>query len=581
MAVTTEVNPDAAPADPPSVLGRALRRQRRDVVLAGSLVTVHQLAEILVPVTIGLIIDRAIAPGDAGQAVQWLVVLAVQFVVLSAAGCTALFVDERARMNAVHTTRMDVAERVLHPGGGVEQALPGEVVSLATVETTRIGDGIGAVIMAIGAITGVIAGAVILFTTSFWLGLAVVLGLPIVLLVVQALAEPLVSRADEHQEAVGVASGVAADLLQGLRVLKGLGADAAAAARYDTASQAALRAGLDANRVRSSYAGLTATIAGVFVILVAWIGARQALDGQIGVGQLVAALGVTQFLVGPLGRLAFAAGQLAQSRASADRLGAAIAAPPTVRDGDRSLPADARGALSVDGLSTRTLRGVSFTVEPGAVVGVVAEPVDAAALIDCLDRSVDPDHGAVLVDGVPHTQLTLDEARRAVVVAHHDAPLFAGSVRANIAEAAPGEIERYVAAASLHDVLQGLTGGIDGELTEAGRSLSGGQRQRVALARALATDAPVLVLHEPTTAVDTATEHRVAAGLRAVRGGRTTLVVTASPTLLAEADTVVFIRDGEVAAVGSHDKLVSTDASYRRAVLQGPRRSSPDKEVAR
>src|SRR5688500_1201365 len=131
MVVTTEVNPGPVPAEPPSVLGLALRRQRRDVVLAGFLVSVHQLAEILVPVTIGLGIDRAIPPGDGGQAVRWLLVLAGQFVVLSAAGCTALFIDERARMRAVHAARMDVAERVLHPGGGVEQALPGEVVSLA------------------------------------------------------------------------------------------------------------------------------------------------------------------------------------------------------------------------------------------------------------------------------------------------------------------------------------------------------------------------------------------------------------------------------------------------------------------
>jgi len=570
MVAITEVNPDPTVADPPRVLARALRRQRRDVVLASVLVTVHQIAEILVPVTIGVVIDRAIAPGDGGQAVRWLLVLAGQFVVLSAAGCTALFVDERARMTATHDTRMEVAARVLDAGGGVEQALPGEVVSLSTVETMRIGDGIGAVIMAVGALTGVVAGAVILFTISFWLGLAVVVGLPVVLLAVQALAEPLVSRADEHQEAVGVASGVAADLLQGLRVLKGLGADAAAAARYDRASREALRAGLDANRVRSSYAGFTATIAGVFVILVAWLGARQALDGRISVGQLIAALGVTQFLIGPLNRLAFAAGQLAQARASAEHLDEAISAPPAVTGGDRPLARDGRGALTVDRLSLRSLRDVSFAAAPGEVVGIVAEPVDAAALIECLDRSAEPEGGSVTVDGVRHADLSLDDARRAVVVAHHDAPLLAESVRGNILAAAPdgAAVEPFVVAASLLDVVSGVPGGIDGTLTEGGRSLSGGQRQRVALARALATEAPVLVLHEPTTAVDAATEHRVARALRSVRDGRTTLVVTASPALLALADHVVLIDEGRVVAAGRHDDLVAADARYRQGVLR-------------
>jgi putative ABC transport system ATP-binding protein len=125
-----------------------------------------------------------------------------------------------------------------------------------------------------------------------------------------------------------------------------------------------------------------------------------------------------------------------------------------------------------------------------------------------------------------------------------------------------------LAAASLDDVLAVVDGGIEGVLTDEGRSLSGGQRQRVALARALATDAPVLVLHEPTTAVDTATEHRIAGGVRSVRAGRTTLVVTASPPLLAIADRVVLIADGQVVAEGPHADLAATDDRYRQIVLR-------------
>ena len=563
---------------PSTAFQRALAGQRRSVVLASVLVTVHQILEVLVPVTIGLIIDRAIAPGDADQAVQWLAVLAVQFVVLSAAGCTAVYVDERAQRGAIHWARLELARRVLDERGGVERALPGEVVSLSTVETTRIGDGVGAVIVGIGAIAGVLGGAAILFATSFWLGAAVVVGLPIVLLVVQALAEPLVARVESHQEAVGVASGVAADLFRGLRVLKGLGADGAASARYRSASRAALGAGLDANRVRSTYGGLTVTIAGVFVVMVAWAGARLALDGTISVGELVAALGVTQFLVGPLGRLAFAGSELAAARAAAGRIDAAFGAEPAVVGGSAVLPAGA-----------------------GELVGVVASPVDAAALVECLERGADPESGRVVLDGVDHSTLVLDEARRAVVVGHHDAPLFGGTLRENVMaafgagsgrpgsggyDAVPGpgrrggsggdaaggggvgSLEAVVVAASLDDVLAAVTGGIDGELTEEGRSLSGGQRQRVALARALATDAHVLVLHEPTTAVDTATEHRIAAGIRALRAGRTTVLLTTSPTLLAGVDRVVVVREGAVAAEGTHAHLATSDPLYRQAVLR-------------
>jgi putative ABC transport system ATP-binding protein len=181
----------------------------------------------------------------------------------------------------------------------------------------------------------------------------------------------------------------------------------------------------------------------------------------------------------------------------------------------------------------------------------------------------------VSVAGVDHAALTLDEARRAVVVAHHDAPLFGGSILDNVIAAAPADVdavaavlEPVLAAASLDDVLDAVDGGLDGELTDEGRSLSGGQRQRVALARALAADAPVLVLHEPTTAVDTATEHRIATGLRAVRAGRTTLVVTASPTLLAAADRVVVLAEGRVVAEGPHADLAIADDHYQQAVLR-------------
>jgi putative ABC transport system ATP-binding protein len=628
-------------------LATALRGQKRSVLAASALVTIHQVAEVLVPVTIGVVIDHAIGPGDAGAAVLWLAVLAGQFVILSAAGCTALYVDERARRRAVHDVRVRLAARVLDAGGGVERALPGEVVSLSTVETMRIGDGVGAVIVGVGAVVGVVAGALILLATSLWLGLVVVIGLPIVLIVVQVLAEPLVERADEHQEAVGVASGVASDLLRGLRVVKGLGADAAASARYRAASREALRAGLDANSARSSYAGFTITIASAFVIVVAWMGARQALDGTISVGELVAALGVTQFLVGPLGRLAYAASEIAQSRASSEHLASALSAPPAVAFGTLTLPAtapagrtgirvpddgngarpekadrsgavgrsaetspsgngeaggplvaDARTAadagngdaasvgphddpeaapagggleLVVEGLESKSLAGVSFTAAAGEMIAVVAEPVDAAALVDCLDRSVDADGGVVRVGGVDHAELTLDEARRAVMVSHHDAPLFGGTIGENVvaaARSADQAMASVLAAASLDDVLVAVEGGLDGSITDEGRSLSGGQRQRVALARALAADAPVLVLHEPSTAVDTATEHRIAAGIRSLREGRTTIVITASPPLLAAADRVVVIDDGQVVVEGRHAELVVTNVDYRQAVLR-------------
>jgi len=561
------------PSQGPTVLRLALRSQRRRVQAGGALFAAHQALEVAVPVVIGAVIDRAVATGDTGAIGRGVGLLVVLFACLSAAGCVGLHVEEKAVTGAGHWARLRVAERVLAPGGGVESALTGQIVSLSTVETARIGEGVGAVILAVGAVTGLVVGAAVLLATSVPIGLTVVVGVPVVMVVVRIVSAPLVLTADAHQEAVGRTAGVAADLLRGLRVLTGIGGGAAATAAYRRASAGTLRAALDASRLRAASTGLTFSVAGSFLVVVAWIGGHQALDGDLTVGELVAAVGLTQFLLGPLGRLALTGEVLAQARSAADRIAAALDAPPAVTGGEEALdPATPiAGALTVRGLRHGPLAGLDLDVRAGEVLGVAAaSPADAAALVACLDRTLDPATGTIALDGRDHHALDLATARRAVIVAHHDAPLFEGDLAAEVASAAarPELVAPAVEAAAAGELAEAVDGGPAARaLGEAGRGLSGGQRQRVALARALATDAPVLVLHEPTTAVDAATERRIAAGIRAVRAGRTTVLVTTSPTLLAAADRVVLVVDGRVAANGGHRALAASEPRYREVVL--------------
>jgi ABC-type multidrug transport system fused ATPase/permease subunit len=193
----------------------------------------------------------------------------------------------------------------------------------------------------------------------------------------------------------------------------------------------------------------------------------------------------------------------------------------------------------------------------------------------CLGRETDPESGSVELDGVPLTRLDPAGLRAAVLVAAHDAALFEGSLAENVTpeEGSPGadddplRTQHAMAAARADEVADSLPHGTATGVGEGGRSLSGGQRQRVLLARALRADAPVLVVHDPTTAVDTVTEARIADGLRAFRRGRTTIVVTNSPALLAVTDHVILLDAGRVGAEGTHADLVRTDATYRTAVL--------------
>ena len=203
-------------------------------------------------------------------------------------------------MRAAHRARVRLAERVLAPGGGVEDALPGELVSLSTVETTRIGEGVGAVILGVGAVAGSWSAPGSCWPRRCRIGLAVIVGVPVVLLAVQALSAPLVARADAHQEAVGTAAGVAADLLRRAAGAQGARRRPGGGGRLPPGQRHRARAGRSTPTgcARPTPASPSPSPAGSWS-LVAWIGGHQALDGQITIGELVAALGLTQFLLGP------------------------------------------------------------------------------------------------------------------------------------------------------------------------------------------------------------------------------------------------------------------------------------------
>uniref|UniRef100_UPI00037A4014 ATP-binding cassette domain-containing protein n=1 Tax=Nocardiopsis lucentensis TaxID=53441 RepID=UPI00037A4014 len=459
--------------------------------------------------------------------------------------------------------------RVLDPRGGAERGrLPGALTNIASGDAERVGQAVGRIPVAVACAAGLVVSAAALLRVSVPLGLLVLLGTPPLLYLTHLVGRPLARRSEGEQERAARASGTAADLVAGLRVVKGLGAEAAAADRYRATSRASLTAALHASRAQAGHDGAVLALTGGFIAAVALAGAVLAMRGDISVGGLVAAVGLAQYLHGPFRGLGFVNGVLARARASADRVAEVLDAPWAVTDGTATLPAAPEGAVRLRDLHHSTLRGVDADIAPGSLVGVVApDPAAAADLIACLSRDVDPERGTVEVDGVDTTKLALTDLRRAVLVGEHDAALFEASLADNVAVAASGSVEDALAAATADEVASALPHGAATELTERGRSLSGGQRQRVALARALAADPSVLVLHDPTTAVDTVTETRVAERVAAMRRGRTTVLITTSPALLEAAHTVLLVEEGTVTARGSHADLARDSDSYRRAVL--------------
>ncbi|MBW0114798.1 ABC transporter transmembrane domain-containing protein [Pseudonocardia abyssalis] len=553
-----------------AVLRTTLGRQRRHLAAASALHTGHQGGEALVPVLVGVVIDRGVATGDVGGLLLWLGVLAATFVTLSLSWRFGARQSLLAAVGAERELRMRLAGRILAPRGGAEAGhLPGGLVSIATGDVRRVADAAFMVPVGIAAVAGVAVAGTALLTMSVPLGLLVLLGTPPLLFVAQLLSRPVERRSAAQQEEAARASGVAADLVRGVRVLKGIGAEEYALERYRRVSRGSLRATLATARAQGGYEGTVLSINGLFLALVALVGGGLAVGGSISVGELVSAVGLAQFLTGPVQVVGDLAAVFAIGRASAARIVDVLGAPYSIGSGEGSLPNPVRGELRLDGVSAvaDATAGIHLVAEPGSIVAVVADPPTATALLAWLGRERDPGGGRVLLDGVAFDEIDPHELRGTVLVSTHDADLFTGSLHDNLTAVAVGDPAGAIAAAAADQVAAALPAGHDTAVAERGSSLSGGQRQRVALARALAAHAPVLVLHDPTTAVDTVTEARIADGLRTLRAQHTTLLLTTSPALLAVADSVVVLRDGAVAATGTHAELLRGDADYRATVL--------------
>ncbi len=554
-----------------SVLRGAIGGQRRRLALGSALLISHQAGEAMVPVVVGATIDRAIVPGDGAALGLWLGVLAATFAVLSFSYRLGDRRVERASETAAHELRLALARRILHPrGGAADGRQSGGLLSIATSDASRVGE-INVVIgVAAAAIAGIAVAAIALLNISLLLGTLVLAGLPPLLVLIHLLGRPLVRRAESEQAEAAAATGVAADLVAGLRVLKGIGAQDAAIERYRYSSRRSLAATLRAARAEAAVVGVGILLTGAFLALVALIGGRLVADDKIELGEFIAAVGLTGYLTGPFSLSSYVVAGLARARASATRVAGLLDTPVAIAGGADVPAPQPPGAISLRGVQHDALDGLDLRIAAGEHVAIVAaDAAEGAAIVELLARAADPRAGSLTLDGKDFRALDPEHLRAAVRVSSHAAELFDGSLRENVLAAAPsGRVDAALAAADVADVAAALPGGLDGALGERGRALSGGQRQRVALARALATDAAVLVLHDPTTAVDAVTEARIAARVRALRTRRTTIAVTSSPALLAAADRVVLVTAGRVGAAGTHAELLRRDPRYRELVLQ-------------
>ncbi|MFL6053626.1 MAG: ABC transporter ATP-binding protein [Actinoallomurus sp.] len=536
----------------------AARSQARTMAGAAGCGVVWMVSQALVPAVIGRAIDAGLTVRDSGALVAWSGVLLALGLVQATTGVLRHRLSTVNWLGAAFRTIQVTTRQAVRLGATLPKRLAsGEVVSVGIADVSHIGAAMDVCGRGSGAVVSIVVAGVILLTTSWRLGLIVLAGVPLLALVVGPLLRPLHRYQHRQRELQGELATRAGDIVAGLRVLRGIGGERVVAAGYHEESQAVRAAGVRVARTESLLDGAQVLLPGLLVALVTWAGARFALNGEITTGQLVSFYGYAVFLIDPLRTLTEAADKMTKAHVAARRVVRILRMTPELPDdGTRSLA----GGDLVDEDS-------GVVVRAGRLTAVAATaPEDAQAIADRLGRFAD---GAVTWGDVPLPELSLRAVREAVLVADNEARLFSGRLLDELG--GDGETHRVRAAlraACAEDVVDELPDGLRCEVTEGGREFSGGQQQRLRLARALVADPQVLILVEPTSAVDAHTEARIAGRLGAFRDGRTTVVCTTSPLVLDHADEVIFVQDGKATATGPHRALLTTEPAYAATVTR-------------
>ncbi|WP_380157995.1 ABC transporter transmembrane domain-containing protein [Kineococcus sp. R86509] len=505
-----------------------LRRHPRAAAIGCGSSMLHQTCEALVPVAIGAVVDGAVRTGDTRSIVVSIAAVLVLFAVLTSAGTFAFWTIDRAEFAEAHFLRTAVARAVLREPAVLRERQVGEALSIATSDTRHAAESLALVSWGTAGCFGMLVSAVVLLRIDLALGLGLLVCVPVLVLGLQALAPRLEKQMHTRQRSAGLAAAVAADLLNGLRPLRGFGGVPEAVRRYHLASRTSRDAAVQAATGTSVVVGVSTLATGAVLVATAAVAGTFVQQGRLDVGEFVTVVGMASFLADPVRNVSSCVQQLAVSRASARRVASILEVPA-------SAPALPTATATVPVRGVRTV--------PGEVLGVVTTDTATA---DAVTAALAAGAGTLVEPAQTH---------------------LLGDTLADALDSGPAPAGRGVALALALDAAA-APDDLDTPLTDGGGNYSGGQRQRIGLARALAADREVLVLRDPTTALDAVTEDRVAAGIRRLRAGTgTTVFVTTSPLLLARCDRVVLLTGDGRHRTGSHAELL-TDPDYASAVTR-------------
>jgi ABC-type bacteriocin/lantibiotic exporter with double-glycine peptidase domain len=587
-------------------LGWLMWQQLPALALSSLISVIEWLPGSVGPYIVGKIVDEGIVPHDMASVARLSLImlgLVITGIVASVLGHTMVV---RTWLVAMYGTMKLVTRKVTQIGHVLPQRTPtGEVLSVSAGDSDEFGSLTEVISRFVGALIAYLVIAGLVLSTSVTLGIVVLATAPLIVLFAMPLLKPLQRREEIERTRTSDLTSLATDIVAGLRILRGIGGEQTFAGNYAHQSQHTREAAVSAGVWQGAVEATSVLLSGLFLVALTWLGAREVVAGELSVGQLISFFGYAIFMVWPIQTFFELAQKWVRSVVSARKTVTVLDHQPPWRTPQPPL------TLPDDGVLLDQESG--FSAHPGKLTIIVSGvPDDSAALADRLGRYLPSDHEPVSVDVADglkgraarrarkrqraerarlvehHRQLAgeewgvslgavdladvpIDQVRERILVSDATSQVFAGTLQSVIdphGRLSLEEAEAALRVAAAEDVFTGLQGGWQGRIDERGRGLSGGQRQRVVLARALGLDPQILILVDPTSAVDAHTEALIAERLVAYRRGKTTIMTTVSPLLLHYADRVAFLFNKQITAYGTHEELLQGNPDYRRTVLR-------------
>jgi ABC-type multidrug transport system fused ATPase/permease subunit len=413
----------------------------------------------------------------------------------------------------------------------------------------------------------------IMFWMNWRLALLAVLVMPAISLIVSFYSSRIRTATRTQRRHEGDLASRMHEVLNGIHIVQMFARESHEDDRLDGLNRRSLNAGVKSSRLEGKMnQGIELSVA-LGMALTLWFGASEVIAGRLTAGGLLVFVTYMQSFYRPIRRLSRVAERASKVSSCVDRITEVLDREPDLVDGRRPAP-HLRGDIRFEHVSFDygerqiALDNIDLHVEAGKTLALVGPSgAGKSTLLSLVPRLYDPTFGRILIDGIDIRQFTLESLRRQISIVPQDGMLFGGTVAENIRygrlEASDDDVVDAAINANIHDFIMTLPDTYDTPISERGTSLSGGQQQRIAIARALIRSAPIVLLDEPTTGLDSQSEHLVVEALERLLQHRTSIVIAHRLETIRRADTVAVVDQGRILDVGTYDELMLRSDRFR------------------